>query len=268
VAWATAVVNFKTNWRFFGWTSFALRFFTPVMILSAAWVLYNSTFQEAQGQLQRSLGISSYISFITTGNALFAFVFASAFVVGRVMFWERVSGTIEATFVSPMNRLAYMTGVMTAATVNSFLDVAVVFLVGFLFGFRVLAFDINLFLAGLGLFVFAMFGVGLIINGVTLTFRDRTTTANSMTVLLLAFSGVVAPISLMPQWAQVASWFSPLTYGIVLIRDSLGVGTVSTPAGSALASLAILGVVYVFIGSVMLRAIERNLRKKALFSVF
>jgi ABC-2 type transport system permease protein len=262
---ATAKVNFKMSWRIFSWTGFALRFFSPIMIVAAAWVLYNSTFQGSAGALQRA-GISNYLGFVVVGNALFAFVFASTFVVGRVMFWERAGGTLESTFMTPMSRLAYMSGAMMAATLNSLLDVLIVFIVGFLFGFRFAALNSVMIIASLGLFVFAMLGVGLIVNGITLTFRDRTTAANTLTILFLAFSGVVAPVSLMPGWAQAISRVSPLTYATELVRGSLGV--VPPPSSFDLVILAVLGIVYITIGAIMLKAIERNLRRKALFSVF
>jgi ABC-2 type transport system permease protein len=182
------------------------------------------------------------------------------------MFWERAGGTIESTFMTPMSRLAYMSGAMIAAALNSLLDVFMVFVVGFLFGFRFTALSPFMIITSLGLFIFAMFGVGLIVNGITLTFRDRTTAANTLTTLFLAFSGVVAPVSLMPAWARTISLFSPLTYATGLVRGSLGV--TSLPASSELLVLAALGVVYISVGAVMLRGIERNLRRKALFSVF
>jgi ABC-type polysaccharide/polyol phosphate export permease len=70
----------------------------------------------------------------------------------------------------------------------------------------------------------------------------------------------------MSGWAQAISKCPPLTYTTELIRGILGA---TAPAGRYdLAVLAILGCVYAVIGAVMLRAIERNLRKKVLFSVF
>lgn len=89
------------------------------MTLGAAWVLYNVVYSAGQLAPGFGTGSSGYLSFITIGNAFYVFVFAAAFVVGRVMFWERATGTIEATFMSPMSRLAYMTGIMVAAATNS-----------------------------------------------------------------------------------------------------------------------------------------------------
>jgi ABC-2 type transport system permease protein len=265
---STAKVNLVMTWRFFSWTGFALRFFTPIMTLGAAWILYNMVYA---GNLAPEFGIaigsSGYLSFITIGNAFYVFVFAAAFVVGRVMFWERATGTIEATFMTPMSRLAYMSGIMVAAATNSLVDFTAVFLLGLAFGFRIALFNAPLFLCSLLLTAFGLFGIGLITNAVTLTFRDRTTTANSLMILFMVFCGLVCPVEFMPSWAQLISKALPLTYGIRLMRASLlGIGTVD-PTYDILA-LLILGVIYVALGVVTLAQIEKNLRKKALFSVF
>jgi ABC-2 type transport system permease protein len=247
---------------------FALRFATPLMTLGAAWVLFNYVYREqVSPEFISAIGSSGYLSFITIGNAFYVFTFAAAFVVGRVMFWERATGTIEATFMTPMSRLAYMFGIMVAAAINALVDFTAVFAIGFIFGFQMASFNALPFFASLLLTAFALFGIGLIANAITLTFRDRTTTANSLQILFMVFSGIVCPIEFMPSWAQTISKVLPLTYGIRLMRASLlGIGTIDII--SDVASLLVLGAIYISLGAVTLRLIERNLKKKALFSVF
>jgi len=213
------------------------------------------------------MGSSGYLSFIAIGNAFYVFVFSAAFVVGRVMFWERATGTIEATLLTPMNRLAYMAGIMVAAALNSLIDFTAVFLIGILFGFQVVSLNAPLFISSILLTAFALFGIGLMVNGITLTFRDRTTTSNTLMILFMVFSGIVCPLELMPQWAQIISKFLPLTYGIKAMRASL-LGTAAYDVMLDLTILGFLGVVYIGIGALMLKLIERNLKKKALLSVF
>lgn len=266
---STARVYLIMTWRFFSWSGFALRFFTPLMTLGAAWVLYNLVYagQKLSPEFGTANGSSGYMSFITVGNAFYVFVFAAAFVVGRAMFWDRAAGTIEATFVTPMSRLAYMSGIMVAAVTDSLISFTAVFLLGLAFGFRITLFNVPLFFSSLLLTAFGLFGIGLITNAITLTFRDRTATANSLMILFMVFCGLVCPIELMPSWAQWISKALPLTYGIRLMRASLlGTGTVD-PIYDTL-SLLIISIIYVVVGAVTLAQIEKNLRKKALFSVF
>jgi ABC-2 type transport system permease protein len=176
-------------------------------------------------------------------------------------------GTIEATFMTPMNRLAYMSGIMVAAATNSLVDFIAVFVLGLAFGFRIALFNGPLFFSSLLLTAFGLFGIGLMTNAVTLTFRDRTATANSLMLLFMVFCGLVCPIELMPSWAQWISKVLPLTYGIRLMRASLlSAGTFD--ATYDVLCLLVLGTIYVAIGIVTLAQIEKNLRKKALFSVF
>jgi ABC-2 type transport system permease protein len=265
---ASTKFNLILSWRFFNLSGFALRFFSPIMTIGAAWVLLNLVYHGATSSAFGSaIGTSSYLSFITVGNAFYVFVFGASFVVGRVMFWERVQGTIEATFMTPMSRLAYMTGVMVSAGINSSVDFVAVFVIGLAFGFQASSFNVPILLSSLLLTAFALFGIGLITNAITLTFRDRTTTANTLMTVFMVFSGIVCPVELMPQWAQWISTVLPLTYGIRLMRASLfGIGGLD--AMYNLGMLVFLGVIYVGLGAVTLRLIERNLKRKALFSVF
>jgi ABC-2 type transport system permease protein len=265
---STARYNVIMTWRFFSWMGFALRFATPLMTLGAAWILFNYVYKGIiSAEFGTAIGSSGYLSFITIGNAFYVFTFAAAFVVGRVMFWERATGTIEATFMTPMSRLAYMAGIMLAAAINALVDFIAVFLIGLAFGFQITQFNTLLFVEGLLLTYFALFGIGLIANAITLTFRDRVTTANTLQVLFMVFSGIVCPIEFMPVWAQLIGKALPLTYGIRLTRASmLNIGTADAP--NDILMLILLGVVYFAVGAITLRLIERNLKKKALFSVF
>jgi len=265
---ASAKFNLIMTWRFFNWSGFALRFWGPMLTLGAAWILYTQVYRGVTSpEFGTAAGTTGYLSFVVIGNAFYVFVFAAAFVVGRVMFWERATGTIEATFMTPMSRLAYMAGVMTAAGINSLVDLSAMFLLGVLFGFQATSFNAALFFAGLLLTAFALFGVGLMTNAVTLTFRDRVNTANSLMILFLVFSGIVCPVELMPAWAQMISKALPLTYGIRIIRASM-FGIRVQDAFNDLAILLVLGIIFVGVGALTLRLIERNLKKKALFSVF
>lgn len=267
VVGATARVYFTITWRYFSLAGFALRFFAPIMTLGAAWVLINHVYSGTSTEFANAAGNVGYLPFIIVGNAFYVFVFAAAFVVGRAMFWDRASGTLEATFITPMSRLGYMAGVMVAAAVNALIDLTAVFVIGILFGFQIASFNALLFFAGLLLTAFALFGIGLIANAITLSFRDRVNTANTLMILFMVFSGIVCPVELMPQWAQLISTVLPLTYGIRLMRASL-FGITNFDASYNLTMLIVLGVFYIAIGAVTLRLIERNLKKKALFSVF
>jgi ABC-type uncharacterized transport system permease subunit len=86
-------------------------------------------------------------------------------------------------------------------------------------------------------------------------------------ILFMVFCGLVCPVEFMSSWVQMISKVLPLTYCVSLMRSSLiGTGTVDVTYN--ILALLVLGAFYVAVGALTLRLIERNLRKKALFSVF
>src|SRR5262249_11817645 len=133
-------------------------------------------------------------------------------------------------------------------------------------GFHVTSFNAPIFLASMALMIASLFGLGLVVNTVTLIFRDRVNTANTLTTLILVFSGVVAPIRLMPDWAQQIAAVIPFTYAINVLRESmLSAGNGSVNYGD-LWSLAGLTMAFLLVGFVLLMATVRTIRRQALYS--
>jgi len=264
VIFRTARIHEIIYWRFFSWAGFVNKFFTPVFILGVSWVLFHSVFAGTTGQF--ACGSACYFTFAAIGNAFYVFVQEASFIVGRGLLWERNIGSIETLFIAPISRLSYMAGLMLATTVNALIGFTAVIGIGFVFGFHPLSFDPLIFTSALILTLFGLFGTGLIINAVTLTFRDRATTPNTLVLLFLTFSGIVAPVSLMPSWAQVLSSALPLTYGLALVRGSMGIGQTDAVVNFAL--LCLTDFLFVALGVLSLKAIDRNLRRNSEFSVY
>lgn len=266
---STAKATLISQWRFLSWTGFALRFFPPLLNLGVAWVLYNTLFKGQTSQtFIDATNSSDYFSFVLIGSIFFVYVTSTLFVVGRALFWERMQGTIEALFLSPINYVAYMLGITVAAFGSSTLDLSILFSVGYAFGFRVSHINIPLLISGFVLMMFSLFGLGLIINAITLTFRDRTNTANTLSIVLLVFSGIVCPITLMPNWAQIISKAIPFTYAIDIIRTALISRSEAISVSWHVVNLVTLACIYVVIGIVLLRRIEKNCKKNALLTAF
>ncbi len=183
------------------------------------------------------------------------------------MFWDRNQGILEAVFLTPMSSLAYMTGRMLSAFSLATMDLLFLFGLGYFLGFRVASFNVPLFLVTVLLMVVSLFGLGLIVNSVTLIFRDRVNTANTLTSLVLVFTGIVAPLRLMPSWAQVIGSGIPFTYALNLMRSSLLSSAPSINYGD-LSLLVLLSLVYLLLGYSLLRATVGAVRDKALYSAF
>ena len=115
-----------------------------------------------------------------------------------------------------------MSGIICFAIANSTIDFIVILFIGSIFfNATIFVYHWDVFILGLTLSLVSLYGVGLAVNGITLTFRDRNHTSNILSSLFFVFSGVIIPVSLMPLWAQPIAEIIPLTYGLQLIRLSL-----------------------------------------------
>jgi len=266
---STAKASLISQWRFFRWGGMGLRLFPPLLNLGVAWALVNIMFKDGPSQeFLNAVHNPDYLSFVLVGSIFYVYIVSSLFGLGRAMFWERAQGTIEALFLSPMNFVAYMIGIAVASFTTSTVDVILLFFLGNVLGFRVHHIDVLLLISGILLMILALFGLGLIVNAITLTFRDRVNTANTLMTVLLVFSGIVCPIAIMPGWAQIVSKVVPFTYGLDILRASLIYNSDFISVLSNIVGIMALASLYIIIGIILLKRIEKNSKKKALLTVF
>jgi ABC-2 type transport system permease protein len=249
-------------------SSIALRFFMPLLSIGTAWILYNKVFH---GQISSEFGqyaYTNYLTFVIVGNAVFVYIYAGVFVTGRVMFFDRMQGVLDPLFLTPMSRVGYMMGAVLMGMANASVDFLVLMGVGIAFGIDLSSLNFTVFVCGLIMTLVALFGLGLVVNGITLTLRDQVNTANFLQSVLYTFSGVVVPVQMMPGWAQVISNLSPLTYGLKIVRGSLHSGVKLSDFQQEFAALLIMSVIMLAVGIYFLKIIEKNLKKHSKLAVF
>jgi len=270
--WRATIASARTKTilyvRFLSLTGLGLSFLPPLLNLGTAWVLYNVVYhQSTSTNFVSATNSSDYFSFVVVGSAFFVYVVATMFTLGRTMFWDRASGTLEAVMLTPASTLAYMTGSMISAFGTATLNLVIMVVLGTLLGFHLGSLNLSLFAVGLVFMIISLFGLGLIVNAVTLYFRDRTNTANTLTTLILVFSGIVAPLPLLPSWAQVIGSTIPFTYALNLLRQSL-IATTSTASYTDAVLLIITSLAYLATGYLLLYATVKAIRRRALYALF
>jgi len=265
---ASARTSSIIYWRFLNLTGLGLSFLPPLLNLGAAWVLYNIVYhQSTSAGFVSAANSPDYFSFVVVGSAFFVYVVATMFNLGRTMFWDRAGGTLEVVMMTPTSAFAYMTGRMLAAFGTATMNLLIMFGLGFALGFRVGSLNVPVLTTSVAFMVVSLFGLGLIVNAVTLIFRDRVNTANTLTTLILVFSGIVAPLQLMPSWAQIVGFTIPFTYALNLMRSSL-LATGSIVNYGDLFLLIVTSLVYLAIGYFLLFATVKAIRKRALYAAF
>lgn len=132
---------------------------------------------------------------------------------------EREIGTLERLMVTPLARLEFVVGKIIPVACIGLLDVILVTLVA------VLWFDVPFrgqplaLLFGTMLYLMSTLGMGLVISSFANTQQQAMLTAVFFIMPLVILSGFAFPIRNMPESVQLFTWFDPLRYYLVIIRD-------------------------------------------------
>jgi ABC-2 type transport system permease protein len=138
----------------------------------------------------------------------------TAFAVVR----EREIGTLEQIMVTPIRRWEFILGKTVPFFLIGMMDMAFIAVVG-TFWFRVpFRGSALVLLAGTVLFILCQLGVGLLISTVCSTQQQAMVTAFFFIMPAVTFSGFGFPISTMPRWLQLLTYFDPLRYFLVILR--------------------------------------------------
>jgi ABC-2 type transport system permease protein len=181
---------------------------------------------------------------------------------------ERQTGRIRSIIVSKESRLLI---VLENGFITSFLAVAMS-----LFGFFVgsLVFGVNFTHINIGLFLLitmiAMFtasGFGLLLSAFGLLSDSMNFILNTVSYVLMIFSGANFPIEQLPFAGQFISKIIPLTRSIEAANMLFGEVEIPQLVGLMISEI-LLGVIYVGIAAVLMRIVEYIAIKKATLEVF
>jgi ABC-2 type transport system permease protein len=177
------------------------------------------------GEVSGASGIDSkhLVLYLAVGTLVWRYLSVIFYWVTDVVGLERWEGTIEYTLMAPITRLTHMLGQTAFAVLYSLVHTAVVLIVTVLF-FDISLANANLFGFSVLLIAGSLSFIGISIFGslLPLLFPER---GSQMTHLIIAglllVSGVYYPVSVLPEWLQIFSWFSPATYVLDGAREAL-----------------------------------------------
>jgi ABC-2 type transport system permease protein len=214
----------------------------------------------------RNAGVQSD-EFYVIGNAVQYASVPCLFSMVHAIAGERYQQTLTYILVTPAGRLPLFLGRALPVIANAMFVAAFSLLVSGL----ILGIDVPLSAwpaIALVIFVstFSCTGLGLICAGIGLRVRETSVLNNVIFGLLLIFTGANVRIDELPGWMQAISERVPLTHGIEAARRVAN-GASLGDVGRLLASEAVIGVVYTFLGYQLLRFMERESRKRASLEV-
>jgi ABC-2 type transport system permease protein len=174
------------------------------------------------------VGTLSYLDYMVPGILAQSILLVAIF-YGIAFIWERDSGSLQKTLVTPTPRILIVIGRSLAAGIRGLSQVIVVYILSF-----ILRVDLRLsFFAILGVVcVTLLFGalfscLSLIIASVVKK-RERFMGIGQMIIMPLFFaSNALYPIDLMPNWIRALSIVNPLSYQVDAFRTLMIVGASS-----------------------------------------
>lgn len=164
-----------------------------------------------------------FVLYLVVGTLVWHFLSVVFDNLSEVIAWERWEGTIEYTFMAPVHRFTHMLGQTIFSLAYGLLHTGLVLIAVAAF-FRIDLSQANL-PGGLLVLVagsFSFIGFGIMASVLPLLFPERgAQMTHVIQAMLLLFSGVYYPISVLPEWMQTVSKFSPATYVLTGMREAL-----------------------------------------------
>ncbi len=256
--WGYVQRNYFLTKRYFMWELVWLTF-TTVNAMSITFI--GAGVDQVGGG--EGTDIQGLMTFLLVGALIWSYLSMIFDVLSETVQWERWEGTIEYTFMSPTSRVTHLLGMGVYAVVYGIIRTAVVL------GVAMLAFDLDLSQANYwaALVVLAVCSISLVGFGVVAAVMPLLSPEKGQQVtyiisaLLLLVSGVYYPVKVLPEWMQVISQFSPVTYALEGSRDALLWGVGVSELWDSIWPLLVMGVVFVPLGLFVFHLGERYAKR-------
>jgi ABC-2 type transport system permease protein len=179
-------------------------------------------------------------------------LFTSMF-MGISVIWDREFGFMKEIMVAPISRVSIFLGKMLGDSTDAVVQGIIVFLLGFLLGFRL---DVIVFLEVLPIMLLITFGlvsIGLTIASFMESLESFGVIQSFINLPLFFLSGALFPVrgESVPVWLSTVSNFNPLTYGVDALRTIILGGDWQPlyPLYYSLAIICVFDVMMIVIGT-------------------
>lgn len=218
-----------------------------------------------------------FFSYMYVGNALYMYVAEVLFGVTWVIHDDREHYmTLKQVYIAPIKFTTYIFG--RAAIKIAITSFGV--LLTLVFGVFLLGVDINLgsvhwliFGAALALGLLTLCIMGLALGGVTfLTAKHGQGINEGVAGIFYVLSGVIFPITILPDWAQQISMALPVTYWMEGVRRGLEPSIISQLGSQTgleglsdlqlMLALVVSAVVFLFVSLAIFKVADRAARRK------
>jgi ABC-2 type transport system permease protein len=257
----TAYAFFERNWnltrRYFGWE---VVWFVYSLVSALTILFIAAATERITGQ---AVNTDFFVLYLVIGTTMWSYLSAVFDIVAETIAWERWEGTIEYTLMAPVPRFLHLVGTCFYAVTYAIVRAALLFVVVVLiFGLDLANANVVTALVVVAVGSISVIGLAIVAAVLPLLFTER---GAQMTFVihssLLLISGVYAPVDVLPEWLQVLSPLSPITYILRSVRVGLLEGGSLQAAASDLLILTLMGALLVPCGLYVFRAAERYAKR-------
>ncbi|MFN8474971.1 MAG: ABC transporter permease [Anaerolineae bacterium] len=249
--------NFFLVRRYWGW--------------EAVWIMYGVANALAVTYIGAGMGALTgqqvdtnfLILYLLIGTVIWRYLSIVFDSLSEVIMWERWEGTIEYTFMAPVNRLTHLVGQTIFSIIYGILQAGLILVVVALF------FHLDMSQANYGSALavllagsLSFIGVGIIAAVLPMLYPERgAQMTNFAQALFLLASGVYYPVTVLPGWLQTISRVSPATYTLEGVRAALLDGASVQSLAPIIGLLIVIGLVTIPVGVVTFQWGERYAKR-------
>jgi ABC-2 type transport system permease protein len=254
-----------------GWF-LGLQVLGPLFFLLTSWTILQILGPSSLAHFTLTSGYTDYIPFVILGFAFQAVIMNAVWSGSNGIRNEQQLGTVEAVFVTPSSKAAWMLGKIAGNIVMALVSTSIVLTVGTLaLSFTLKAVpDVLSAVVGVLLTLVGMTAFSFALAGLTFLAKRAEDINQVLWTSMVFFTGLAFPVEALPQWAQAISWVFPVTHGLAITRGAIlkGYSIFDQNLYFPLMSILVLTVVYIPVGFFSFRTFFDKARRKGALATY
>jgi ABC-2 type transport system permease protein len=202
--------------------------------------------------------------YVALGAGLMGIWSSVLFGSGGAIQWQRWQGTLEVAIAAPPRFVLILLPMTLSTAVIGLYSLSATLIWGKVF-FGV-PFELEeplLFVLAVPATVIGLGFLGLVLASTFVLYRNATALSNLLEYPVWLSTGLLVPLSLLPEWSRPIGWVLAPTWGIRALRDAAFGGE----ALEAIGMCVLLSVVYLAVGAFFVGLFERLARERATLSL-
>lgn len=219
--------------------------------------------------LKSLTGVGDMIAYIFIGYLIMGFLNTACWAMGWSLRKEQWYGTLDTIFAAPVPRWVYVAGMAAHSTCHQgLIMVFQAVIITMLFSIVFNTTGILPVLLVVILMVIGLYGLGVLIAGLTIGLKQWWVISEALSTLMLVVTPIAYPLAVLPVFLRKISLLLPTTYGVLGIRHLLLGERLAYSMETIFLRLGIILVVWVTFGLLVFMFMDRYGRKKGFVSLY